>query len=245
MTDKDIIYSIDSKEFKGYLALPKDSGRKPGPAILLAHAWMGRDRFVCEKARALADLGYVAFAADMYGEGKVVDNGDAAGALMRPLFEDRALLQKRIRVAFDQLASQPEVDKSKIGAIGFCFGGLTVVELLRSGAPVKGVVSFHGGIADEMNGHKAKTVPIAKDIKGALLLLHGYKDPLVSSNDLLKLEKELSDAKVDWEVDIYGLAAHGFTNPVAKDTNSGLYFEAKADARSWHKMKYFFDEIFR
>jgi dienelactone hydrolase len=242
MIELEIIYRIDSEVFKGYLALPDIAKQNPAPAVLIAHAWMGRDDFACEKARALAELGYIAFAADMYGQGKVVDNPEQAGALMMPLFENRSLLQKRIRAAFDVLSNRPEVDKTKIGAIGFCFGGMTVVELLRSGAPVKGVVSFHGVLADELHDHKAKTVPIAKDIQGALLVLHGYKDPLVSNDDLQKLEKEMSNANVDWQVHIYGTAKHAFTNPQAKDPKSGLYFDSKANDRSWHSMKYFLKE---
>ncbi len=243
MRHEEITYTIDSKIFKGYLVLPNVTYQHPWPAVLVAPAFWGRDDFACEKARALAALGYIAFVADMYGDAKVTTNPLEAGAWMTPLFKDRAELQKRIRAAFDQLISRHEVDKSKMGAIGFCFGGLGVLELLRSGAPVKGCVSFHGALADQMGGNKAKTVPIAKDIKGAFLALHGYKDPLVSNADLDKLEKELSAANIDWEINIYGLAAHAFTNPIANDPKTGMAYEPKTNARSWAAMKNFFEEM--
>lgn len=241
-----VSYQIEGKTFKGYWAFPasKDKTTQRRPAILIAHAWMGQDQFVRHKADALAELGYVAFAADVYGEGKTASNTEEAKQLMVPLFEDRALLQKRICAAYEVVRQHPAVDPAKIGAIGFCFGGLTVIELLRSGIDVKGVVSFHGVLGNKMGNIQAKTVPIAKSIKGSLLILHGYEDPLVSPQDISNMQKELSDAKVDWQMNIYSHTSHAFTNPEAHDKENGLVFQALSSERAWWAMIHFFSERF-
>ena len=140
--------------------------------------------------------------------------------------------------AYETLINQAGVDQSRIGAIGFCFGGLSVIELLRSGTPVKSVVSFHGVLGNT----GAKTVPIAKNIKGSILMLHGYEDPLVPINDVLNIQKEFNDAGVDWQMDIYGHTSHAFTNPQAHDTKKGLIYNEKINKRAWLAMKNFFEE---
>jgi dienelactone hydrolase len=205
---------------------------------------MGRNAFVCEKAQELAKLGYIGFAVDLYGEGRVAQNGEEAGALMKPLFMDRQLLQKRIFGAMQALVQQPEVDAGKVGAIGFCFGGLTVIELLRSGADVKGVVSFHGILGSQKEGNNVKTASIAKSIKGSLLVLHGYHDPYVPVDNVLHLQKEMTDANVDWQFNTYGNAGHSFTNPEENDKKGGKFYEPKTCDRAWLAMKIFFEEIF-
>jgi dienelactone hydrolase len=246
MKQASVFYEIDGKKFKGHLVFPEPLGKesKPLPAIIVAHAWMGQDAFAKHKAEELAKLGYIGFAADLYGEGLVVTTPDKARSLMQPLFENRTLLQKRIRAAFDMLHQRPEVNPAKIGGIGFCFGGLTIIELLRSGAEVKGVVSFHGAFSDRMGSIRAKTVPIAKSIKGSILILHGYEDPLVSPQDIANIQKELNDAQVDWQMNIYGHAVHGFTDPEAKDHAHGLAFHALTNKRAWKAMEDFFQECF-
>lgn len=241
MHQEEVCYQQEGKVCKGLLVKPDPSVAKQGQAVLVAHAWMGRDEFACEKARALAALGYIAFAVDMYGEGIQASDPKQAGELMMPLFADRALLQKRIRAAFDTLAQQAGVDKNKIGAIGFCFGGLTVIELLRSGAPVKGVVSIHGGFGSESHGIKAKTVPIADNVKGSLLILHGHDDPLVTQQDILSIQKEMTDAKVDWQMHIYGHTSHAFTNPKADNPNIGLIYSERSCTRALDAMRYFLE----
>lgn len=235
-------YSIDNQEFVGELRAPNNQKDKH-PAILIAHAWMGRDHFAIEKAEALAELGYVAFAADLYGNGQVVKTSEEAAKLMMPLFLDRALLQKRIRAAYDVLSKHRLVDSHLIGGIGFCFGGLTIIELLRSGANVKGVVSFHATFGDQKGSRRAKTVPIQQGIKGSLLALHGYDDPLVSSEDLVLVQKEWTEAKIDWQLHIYGHTSHAFTNPQANDHQNGLIFQPKSSERAWLAMRNFFEEI--
>lgn len=246
MKHEKISYQIEDQSFSGYWAIPthEDLSTQKRPAIIVAHAWMGQDQFARDKADALAQLGYMAFAADLYGNGKTASNDEEAYHLMIPLFQDRALLQKRIRKALDQVRRHPGVDPSKIGAIGFCFGGLTVIELLRSGAEVQGGVSFHGVLGSKMGDIQAKTVPIAKGIKGSLLLLHGNEDPLVSPQDISNIQKELTDAKIDWQMNIYSHTSHAFTNPEAHNKKEGLIFQPRSSERAWWAMIHFFSECF-
>ncbi|MGK5593862.1 MAG: dienelactone hydrolase family protein [Parachlamydiaceae bacterium] len=238
MQTKTASYEVDGVDFLGHLAYQDDKKR---PAILIAHAWRGQEAFFQGLAERFAKEGYVGFAADVYGEGKVVGN-DEALPMMLPLFLDRSLLRKRIGAAFDHLASLPFVDANRIVAIGFCFGGLTVLELLRSGANVKGVVCFHGVYADCIGDQKAVLAP-NQPMKGAFLALHGARDPLVSQEDLLSLQKELTEAKVNWEINIYGNAAHAFTNEKEHDIEGGMYYEPIAANRSYKAMYFFLEEI--
>lgn len=246
MKHEKISYQIDDRSYNGYWAFPtgEDPTVQQRPAILVAHAWMGQDHFARQKADALAELGYIGFAADVYGEGKTASNAEEAESLMLPLFQDRSLLQKRIRAALDIVRQHPGVDPSNIGAIGFCFGGLTVIELLRSGADMKGAVSFHGVLGNKIGNTQAKTVPIAQSIKGSLLILHGHEDPLVSAGDIAHMQKELSDAKVDWQMNIYSHTSHAFTNSEAHDKEHGLMFQPLSSERAWWAMIHFFSERF-
>lgn len=243
MHSQTVQYSDGETKFKGFLVY-NDKIKSQRPAIIIAHAWHGQDQFVREKAKALAELGYVGFAADVYGDGKSVETNEEAQALMLPLFLDRQKLQNRIKAAYQLLKEHPLVDPSAIGGIGFCFGGLTIIELFRSGVDVKGVVSFHGVLGNVIQEAKAKTVPIAKNIKGSILVMHGYNDPLVSQQDIHHFEEEMTQANVDWQMHIYGHTYHAFTNPQAHDTKLGLFYNAVADKRSWLTMRNFFEEIF-
>lgn len=218
--------------------------KSPCPAIIIAHAWRGQDAFARQKASELAKMGYVALAADIYGEGIEVTTDDEAQALMLPLFLNRKLLRERIGAAFEAVAHLPHVDKAKIGAIGFCFGGLTVIELLRSGAPVRGVASFHGLLGNTLGNVKASTQPPAQNIRGSLLILHGHQDPMVNNQDILTTQKEFTDLGVDWQMHIYGNAVHAFTNPEVSDFKGGLAYNKLADQRSWEAMRNFFHHIF-
>jgi dienelactone hydrolase len=243
MREAELIYEIDHQTFKGHLVNPTENDEKK-PGILVVHSWIGRNQFVCETARQLAKLGYVGFAVDLYGEGKIAKDSEEAAAWMKPLFIDRQLLQKRILAALEVLIKQPNVDNAKIGAIGFCFGGLTVIELLRSGADVKGVVSFHGVLGGIKKDKKVKSVPIARSIKGSLLALHGYQDPFVPLEDILHLQKEMTEAGVNWQFNIYGNAGHAFMIPEENDRENGKFFEPQTCHRSWIAMENFFEEIF-
>lgn len=238
-------YNSKGTACRGYWAFPKEDGEiQKRPAIVIAHAWMGQDHFARHKADALAELGYIGFVADLYGEGKTASNPEDAQKLMLPLFEDRGLLQQRIKSAYEYVLQNPAVDPDKIGGIGFCFGGLTIIELLRSGAPVKGVVSFHGVLGNKLGPMQAKTVPIAANIKGSLLVLHGANDPLVTSEDIENLQKEMTEAEVDWQMNFYGHTSHAFTNPEAHDIQNGLIYQPRSCERAWWSMIHFFSERF-
>lgn len=243
MNTERVSYRHDATMMQGELYY-EEGITEPMPCVLVAHAWMGQDDFARSKARSLAQCGYVGFAIDLYGNAKLVQSKEEAIALMMPLFFDRQLLQARLKAAYEVARQHPLVDPKKIGGIGFCFGGLSIIELFRSGADMRGAVSFHAVLGDEKEGQKAKTVPIASGIKGSLLILHGYDDPLVTPHDIDACQKELTAANVDWQMHIYGHTSHAFTVPHANDKSMGLLYNPVAEKRSWRTMKNFFEEVF-
>jgi dienelactone hydrolase len=244
MHEEIVKYRSGETECHGYAAYEDHLDHKR-PAVLVAHAWRGQDNFAKEKARKLAELGYVGFAADIYGNGINANDNQEALALMMPLFMDRQELRNRICAAYQTVSNLPIVDVKRIGAIGFCFGGLTVIELLRSGAPVRGIVSFHGTLGYTLGDKKAPVLPISQSARGSALILHGHEDPLVSREDIEGLQKELTQAEIDWQMHIYGHAVHAFTNPEVSDKQSGLAFNSLANYRSWQSMCNFFTEVFK
>lgn len=207
------------------------------PAVLVSHPWAGRSEFTENKARELAKLGYVGFALDMYGAGKLGQTDEECGALMRPFMADREMLQRRISAALANVRLLPWVDDKKIAAIGFCFGGLCVLDLARSGANVKGVVSFHGLLHAPTDLENA-------GITAKVLVLHGHDDPLAPAKHVAAFEQEMTQAGVDWQLHAYGNTVHAFTNPLASDFAAGYKFDKKANRRSWQAMENFFTEIF-
>lgn len=215
------------------------------PAVIVAHAWKGRDSFALEKAKMLAELGYVGFAADLYGNGKVVETNEEALELMVPLFLDRQTLRERIVAAYETVLEHPLADKKQIAAIGFCFGGATVLELLRSGVELKGIVSFHGLLGYALGEQKAAVPTAADQLSGSLLILHGYQDPLVSLDDIVNIQNEFASKGIDWQMHIYGKASHAFTNPNANEPQSGLVYDPLAEKRSLRSMKQFLNEVLK
>ena len=211
------------------------SGRRP--TVLINHTWAGRDDFVAEKAKKLAALGYVGFAVDMYGKGILGSNPEQNMQLMQPFMTDRAMLQKRMQAALTAVKLMPWVDDSKIAAIGFCFGGLCSLDLARTGADIKGVVSFHGLLAAPGNTE-------GNTVKAKILALHGRDDPLVPLEQRLAFEQEMTEAGADWQLHTYGHTMHAFTNPLANALESGMVYRPNADRRSWMAMQNFLAEIF-
>lgn len=209
-------------------------GRRP--AVLINHTWGGRDDFVANKAVKLAELGYVGFALDMYGKGVLGSGPEENAKLMQPFIDDRALLQRRIGAALATVKLLPWVDDKKCAAIGFCFGGLCVLDLARTGVDIKGVVSFHGILAAPGNTE-------VKPIKAKVLALHGHDDPLGPPEQVLAFEQEMTKAGADWQVHVYGNTMHAFTNPIANNPGVGNVYQADADRRSWIAMKNFLEEI--
>jgi dienelactone hydrolase len=214
-----------------------DSFSDRRPAVLINHAWSGRDNFVAEKAKKLAALGYFGFAVDMYGKGILGSSPEENAKLMQPLMDDRAMLQQRMKAALYAVRLLPWVDDSKIAAIGFCFGGLCSLDLARTGADLKGVVSFHGllGAPDNTQGNA---------IKAKILALHGHDDPLVPVEQVIAFEQEMTKAGANWQLHTYGNTMHAFTNPVANDPTFGTVYQSDADRRSWIAMENFLIEIF-
>ncbi len=236
MHTKTIEYAAGDTELEGYLAYdPALKGRRPG--VVVAHAWRGRDDFAAEKAVSLARLGYVGFAADVYGRGVFADTDEKALALMQPLVNDRKVLRARIGAAVRTLAEHHAADPRRLGAIGFCFGGLTALELARSGAAVRGVVSFHGLLG-------SPNPKDARNIRCKVLALHGNDDPLAPPADVAAFGREMTEAGVDWQMVVYGRTMHAFTNPAADDARKGLKYNVAADRRSWRAMRDFFEEVF-
>ncbi|HTR49390.1 MAG TPA: dienelactone hydrolase family protein [Kofleriaceae bacterium] len=230
-------YKQGDAVLEGYLAYD-DAVKGKRPGVLVVHAWMGLDDNARHRAEMLAQLGYVAFAADIYGKGVRPANRDEAGKLAGKYKSDRALLRARVTAGLEQLAKDPHVDATKTAAIGYCFGGTTVLELARSGAQIAGVVTFHGGLDSPAPAD-------ARNIKGKVLVLHGAADPFEKPADFAAFQKELADAKVDWQLVEYGGAVHCFTDHTAgSDTASGCAYDPSADARSWAAMRAFFDELF-
>jgi dienelactone hydrolase len=234
---KTVEYRQGDTRLVGYLAYPKDA-KGPLPGILVVHAWMGLDDYAKRRTAQLADLGYIAFAADIYGDGKIAADVKEAGALSGLYKKDRALLRVRSAAGLATLKAQPGVAADKIAAIGYCFGGMAVLELGRSGADLAGVVSFHGVL-------DTPTPEDAKNIRAKVLALHGADDPYVPPDQVAAFENEMRKAGVDWQLVAYGGAVHSFTNPASGSDNSkGAAYNASADARSWVAMQQFFKELF-
>jgi len=221
----------------GYLAYPENIDN-PRPGVLVVPEWRGLNDYAKRRAEQLAELGYVALAADIYGEGKVAADNQEAGKLATKFKQDRPLLRARAQAGLDTLKAQSQVAEDQVAAIGYCFGGTTVLELARSGADVEGVVSFHGGL-------DTPDPTDAKNIQGRVLVLHGADDPYVPPEEVAAFKEEMRQAGVDWQFVAYGNTVHSFTNPAAgSDNSSGVAYNETADRRSWLAMQRFFDEIF-
>lgn len=221
---------------RGFIAYDNEEP-VPLPCVMIAPDWGGRSEEVCKKAIKLAAMGYAGFAIDMYGQAKLGKTKEEKRALMSPLRENRAALASRILAAFNTAANLPQIDSRKIAALGYCFGGLCVLDLARTAANVKGVVSFHGLLTAP---EEAAFTPIPAKI----LVLHGYDDPLVQPAEVDHFTVEMTARKADWQVHLYGLTAHSFTDPQANDDEMGLHYNASADHRSWQSTMQFLQEIF-
>ncbi len=234
---KAVEYRQGDTRLVGYLAYPKDA-KGPLPGVLVVHEWKGLDDYAKRRAEQLAELGYVAFATDIYGDGKVAADAKEARALSSIYKKDRGLLRARAAAGLATLKAQSGVASDQIAAIGYCFGGTAVLELARSGADFAGAVSFHGSLDTPMPQD-------AKNIRTKVLVLHGADDPNVPAEQVAVFEQEMRAAAVDWQLIAYGGAVHGFTNPAnGGDNSKGVAYNAAADARSWAAMRQFFAELF-
>jgi dienelactone hydrolase len=209
----------------------------PRPAVLINHAFGGRDEFVERKARRLAWQGYACIALDNYGKGRRGKTPDESTALMTPYLKDRRLLSGRLRAGLAAAHALPVVDARRIAVMGFCFGGLCALDFARADLDVRGVVSIHGLLKPS-----GFTEP---KIRAKVLMLHGYDDPLAPPEDVLAIAKELTTAGADWQLHAYGHTVHAFTNPNANDRADGKQYDEAADRRSWHALEEFLAEVLK
>ncbi|MCL4501860.1 MAG: dienelactone hydrolase family protein [Deltaproteobacteria bacterium] len=238
LVTKTVEYQQDGTLCKGFLAFD-DAFRGKRPGVLVVHEYWGLNDFARRKAEQLAGLGYVALAADIYGNGKVTKDPQEAARLANELrVDNKPLLRARAQAALKALAANPRVDPTRLGAIGFCFGGTTVLDLAYSGADLKGVVSFHGGL----------TVPKQEELTGmkaAILALHGADDPYVKPEAVTAFQEAMRKGGIDWQMVYFGDAVHGYMNPEnGGDNSKGVAYNARAAKRSWQYMKDFFKEMF-
>lgn len=235
---KVVEYKQGDTTLEGFVAWD-DAVKGTRPGVLVVHQWMGLTDYEKKRAEMLAQLGYVAFCADIYGKGVRLKTREEAGAEAGKYKNDRQLLRARVNAGLAELRQQPLVDPKRIAAIGYCFGGTAVLELARSGAELNGVVSFHGGLDSPTPGD-------GKHIKCKVLVLHGADDPTMSPQQIAAFEDEMRGGGVDWQLIKFGGAVHGFTQWYAGNDNSkGVAYNERADKRSWEYMKLFFAEIFK
>lgn len=229
-------YTDGNVTCEGYLAYGGEETSKL-PCVLICHAWGGQLEVERERARQLAELGYIGFAIDMYGKGIRGGVTEDNSKLIQPFIKNRALLRKRITAALNAAKDHPMVDQDRIAAMGYCFGGLCVLDLARSVPDsLKGVVSFHG-LFDPPN--LGPQLPITAKI----LLLHGYEDPMATPIQMIAIAQELTKAQADWQIHAYGHTTHGFTFQAMNAPKKGLMYNTNADRRSWIAACNFFKEI--
>ncbi len=233
-----VAYKQGDAALEGFLAYDDaQEGKRPG--VIVVPDWMGMSEHYNGIAKKLAGMGYIAFAADIYGKEVRPKTSKEAGAQSSKFKKDRKLMRARVNAALNELKKDARVDAKRIAAIGYCFGGTCILELARSGAEVAGVVSFHGGLA-------TPTPEDAKSIKAKVLICHGADDRFVPAEEVAAFQDEMRSAKVDWQMIYYADSVHSFTKKSAgSDHSKGVAYNEKADRRSWVAMQCFFEEIFK
>ena len=232
--EREMEYRIDGAPFKGFVALPK--GNTPVPGVVVIHEWWGHNEYARKRARQLAELGYAAFALDMYGGGKTADEPQGAQKLMTEAFAS-GQIQARFDGAVRILKSEPRVDQTRIAAIGYCFGGNVVLSMARAGEPLNAVVSFHGSLP-------ATAILKRNSVKAAVLVLHGGEDQFVSPESVQQFKNEMTAANANYKFIVYPGAKHGFTD--ADNSERGerhhipIGYNKEADQQSWSEMKALF-----
>jgi dienelactone hydrolase len=235
---KDIEYNDGPAQLEGFLAWD-NAIDGPRPGVLVVPEWMGLNDYAKMRCRMLAKLGYVAFAVDMYGKGIRPQTPEEAAKQATIYRSDRPLMRRRVNAGLDVLLNNELCDRSRVAAIGYCFGGGTALELARSGADIAGVVSFHGNL-------DTPDPSVAKNIKCKILVCHGADDPHVTWDQVLAFVDEMRAANVDYQFIAYSGAVHSFTNPNSgNDPSRGVAYNAEADRRSWEHMRLFFAELFK
>ena len=235
MTETRLVeWTAHGQTFEGMLALP--SGRAKG-AVLVCHAWAGRAAHEEAFARRLAGRGYAAMAGDVYGKGVLGTSNEENQRLMTPLAQNRATLQERLRAALDALSGQPEVDPGRVAAAGFCFGGLSVLDMARTNAPVLGVAAFHAIVSPMPDAP-------ADPIRPKVIAFQGFDDPMAGPADLKAFGEEMTKRHADWQLVSFGGVTHAFTNAEANAPEMGLKFDVSARDRSYAMLDLFLGELF-
>lgn len=237
MKSQQVVYRGAGRRFLGELYWD-EAATQPAPGVLVFPDAFGLAGHARERAQRLAQLGYVALAADLHGEGAVYEDVASMRAHLQPLFENRADWRARAQAALTALQAQPQVDAQRLAAIGFCFGGATCLELARCGAPLKAIVGFHAGVLAPLPGDEQK-------IRAKVLLCQGADDPLIRKENMAAVEDELRRDQVDWQLIRYGNTVHSFTNLDAASRQSpAMAYNADADRRSWAAMRGLLAEVF-
>ena len=233
-----VSYKLDSATMNNFVVYDENKEGKR-PAVFVIHEWWGLNDYVKMRARELAKLGYIAMAVDMYGDGKMGNNPDEAGKLATPFYTHPEKAQPIFEAAMKKLKSYPETDPTRLGAIGYCFGGAQVLNLAKLGEDLRGVVSFHGNLT---------VVPANKELlKAEILVCHGGADPFVPNTELETFKKQMDSIGAKYSVKVYEGALHAFTNPNATELGEKfkipVKYDAKADSASWSDMKAFFSRV--
>ncbi len=237
--EENVTYSADGVNLKGFIAYDQNlKGKRP--AVLVVHEWWGLNDYTRMRARKLAELGYIAMAVDIFGDGKVAVNPQEAMNLTKPFYQNPGLAKTRLDAAIKKIKEFPETDPSNVAAIGYCFGGGVVLNSARLGSDLKGVVSFHGGLAG---------APANKDLlKARILVCNGGADKNVSQKDIDTFRHQLDSIGANYSFKNYPGATHAFTNPdatrIGKQFNLPIEYNAEADKNSWNDMKIFFKSLF-
>lgn len=229
-------YKDKETQCQGFLAF-RDNKVKRRPAVMILPDWTGCHEWARELALFFAEMGYVGFAVDVYGEGRFGQTTEEKTALMTPWIQDRQALGNRLTAAYDALRSLPEVDPDRIAAVGFCFGGMCALDLARHHLGLTGVVSFHGLLG---------AIPgmALRKMTSKILVLHGYDDPMVSPQDVNAFAEEMTAREADWQVHMFGNTKHAFANPRAKDASLGTVYQPLSAERAFRLTQGFLQEIF-
>jgi len=240
ITEDKVEYSLDTVKMIGYVAYDANKqGRRP--VVLVVHEWWGLTDYPRMRAKKLAELGYLALAVDLYGNGRTADNPTDAQNLAMPFYQNPQIAFQRLMAAEQKVKTLPQADTSQVAAIGYCFGGGMVLNAARLGADTKGVVSFHGSLSG---------APAKKELlKSKILVCHGAADPFVPQKDVDAFKKSMDSIQADYTFKAYPGALHAFTNPAAtemgKKFNMPIAYDAAADSASWNDMRAFFSKIFK
>ena len=232
-------YTLNGTNFKGYVTYDTAKQGKRS-AVLVVHEWWGLTEYPRNRAKQLAELGYIAMAVDMFGDGKIAADPKEAQALATPFYTNPRLAKDRLDAALTELKKHPQTDSSNVAAIGYCYGGFVVLNAAKLGADLKGVVSFHGNLSG---------VPVNKELlKAKILVCHGAADQFVKAEEVDAFKKSMDSAKADYTFKSYPDATHAFTNPAATENGKKfkmpIAYNAAADTASWNDMKDFFGKVF-